>query len=66
MSASFLECMEKLPTGSNIVCPECRETSVMPAGGVKELPNNFFINRLLDDEVDLKRKVEGEDDAKLM
>ncbi|XP_065902616.1 transcription intermediary factor 1-alpha-like [Dysidea avara] len=34
-----------------------------PAGGVKELPNNFFINRLLD-EVDLKRKVEGEDEAK--
>ncbi|XP_065885312.1 tripartite motif-containing protein 2-like [Dysidea avara] len=56
-------CMEKLQTGPNIVCPECRETSAVPAGGVKELPNNFFINRLLD-EVDLKRKVEGEDEAK--
>ena len=56
-------CMEKLQSGSNIICPECREMSVVPAGGVKELPNNFFINRLLD-EVDLKRKVEGEDEAK--
>ncbi|XP_065912652.1 tripartite motif-containing protein 2-like [Dysidea avara] len=56
-------CTEKLQTGSNIVCPECRETSAVPARGVKELPNNFFINRLLD-EVDLKRKVEGEDEAK--
>ena len=37
--------------------------SVVPAGGVKELPNNFFINRLLD-EVDLKCKVEREDEAK--
>ncbi|XP_065885311.1 tripartite motif-containing protein 2-like [Dysidea avara] len=56
-------CMEKLQTGPSIICPECRETSAVPAGGVKELPNNFFINRLLD-EVDLKRKVEGEDEAK--
>ena len=37
-------------------------TSV-PSGGVKQLPNNFFINRLLD-EFDLKRKVEGEEEAK--
>ena len=56
-------CMEKLQRGSNIICPECRETSEVPVGGVKELPNNFFINRLLD-EVDLKRKVEGDDEAK--
>ena len=56
-------CVEKLQTGSDITCPECRETSVVPTGGVKDLPNNFFINRLLD-EVDLKRKVEGEDEAK--
>ncbi|XP_065896200.1 E3 ubiquitin-protein ligase TRIM56-like [Dysidea avara] len=55
-------CMEKLQTGSNIICPECRETSAVPQGDVKELPNNFFINRLLD-EVDLKRKVEGKDEA---
>ena len=53
-------CMEKLQTGPNIICPKCRETS---AGEVKELPKNFFINRLLD-EVDLKCKVEGEDEAK--
>ena len=36
---------------------------MVPVGGVKELPSNFFINRLLD-EVDLKRKVEGEEEAK--
>ena len=30
---------------------------------MKQLPNNFFINCLLD-EVDLKRKVEGEEEAK--
>ena len=53
------ECLVKLVVQSNITCPECRKTSVVPSGGVKQLPNNFFINRLLD-EVALKRKVEGE------
>ena len=37
--------------------------SLIPAGGAKELPNNFFINRLLD-EIALQRKVEGEEEAK--
>ena len=53
----------KLVAQSNITCPECRKTSTVPSGGVQQLPNNFFINRLLD-EVALKRKVEGEEEAK--
>ena len=62
------ECLVKLVVQSNrgesyISCPECRKTSVVPSGGVKQLPNNFFINRLLH-EVALKRKVEGEEEAK--
>ena len=57
------ECLVKLVVQSNITCPECRKTSIVPSGGVKQLPNNFFINRLLD-EVALKRKVEGEEEAK--
>ena len=57
------ECLVKLVVQSNITCPECRKTSFVPSGGVKRLPNNFFINRLLDD-VALKRKVEGEEEAK--
>ena len=57
------ECLVKLVVQSNITCPECRKTGVVPSGGVKQLPDNFFINRLLD-EVALKRKVEGEEEAK--
>ena len=57
------ECLVKLVVQSNINCPECRKTSIVPSGGVKQLPNNFFINRLLG-EVALKRKVEGEEEAK--
>ena len=57
------ECLVKLVVQFNITCPECRKTSVVPSGGVKQLPNNFFINRLLD-EVALKRKVEGKEEAK--
>ena len=51
------ECLVKLVVQSNITCPECNETSILPSG-VKHLPNNFFINRLLD-EAALKRKVEA-------
>ena len=54
--------IEKLTKESQIICPECRETSTTPPGGVKDLPNNFFINNLMD-EVTLKRKVEGEEKA---
>ena len=45
---------------SKIICPECRKEAIVPAGGVKDLPNNFFINRMVDELV-LKRKVEGEE-----
>ena len=57
------ECLVKLVVQSMITCPECRKTHVVPSGGVKQLPNNFFINRMLD-EVALKRKVEGQEEAK--
>ena len=57
------EYLVKLVVQSNITCPECRKTSVVPSGGAKQLPNNFFINRLLD-EIALKRKVDGEEEAK--
>ena len=57
------ECLVKLVAQSNITCPECQKTSVVPSGGVKQLPNNFFINRLLD-EIALKRKVEGKEEVK--
>ena len=63
------ECLERMqnhsrsPTiASYIICPECRKETVVPAGA-KELPNNFFINRLVDEFI-LKRKVEGEEDVK--
>ena len=37
--------------------------STVPTGGATKLPNNFFINRLLD-EVVLRRKVDGEEEAR--
>ena len=56
-------CLEKMQVQSKIICPECRKEAKVPAGGVKELPNNFFINRLVDDLI-LKKKVDGEQDVK--
>ena len=56
-------CLEKMQVQSKIICPECRQEAKVPAGGVKELPNNFFINRLVDDLI-LKKKVDGEQEVK--
>ena len=52
-------CLEKIQNQSRITCPECRKETAVPVGGVKELPSNFFINRLVD-ELILKCKVEGQ------
>ena len=57
------QCLEKMQVQSKIICPECRKEVTVPAGGVKDLPNNFFINRMVDELV-LKRKVEGEEEVK--
>ena len=57
------QCLEKMQVQSKIICPECRKEAIVPAGGVKDLPNNFFINRMVDELV-LKRKVEGEEEVK--
>ena len=56
-------CLEKMQVQSKIICPECRKEAKVPAGGVKELPNNFFINRLVDDLI-LKKKVDDEQEVK--
>jgi len=48
---------------SKIICPECRGEAIVPLGGVKDLPNNFFINRMVDELV-LKCKIEGEEEMK--
>ena len=57
------QCLEKMQVQNKIICPECRNEATIPAGGVKDLPNNFFINRMVDELV-LKRKVEGEEEVK--
>ena len=57
------QCLEKMQVQSKIVCPECRKEAMVPPGGVKDLDNNFFINRLVDEFI-LKRKVEGEAEVK--
>ena len=57
------QCLEEMKVQSKIICPECRKEAIVPAGGVKDLPNNFFINRMVDELV-LKRKVEGEEEVK--
>ena len=57
------QCLEKMQAQNKIICPECRKEATVPAGGVKDLPNNFFINRMVDELV-RKCKVEGEEEVK--
>ena len=53
------ECLEKVRVESKIICPECRHEAIVPAEGVKDLPPNFFVNRLMDDRAP-KRKEDEE------
>ena len=61
-------CLKKLVQfegkSCNVTCPDCGQTSPIPTEGVQprvqRLPNNFFINRLLN-EISLKRKIEGKE-----
>lgn len=36
------KCLEKLQMDSRIICPECSEETIIPKGGIKELPQNFL------------------------
>ena len=57
------ECLEKMQRKeSKITCPECRLETTVPPGGVRDLPSNFLINRLVD-ELILKRTVDGEEEV---
>ena len=57
------QCLEMMQVQSKIICPECRKEAIVPPGGVKDLDDNFFINRLVDEFI-LNRKVEGEAEVK--
>ena len=54
-------CLVKLQKGSDITCPECRKTSAIPTGGIEQLQNNFFINRIIDEVVLKEKKTAGEE-----
>ena len=41
------ECLEKMQENSKITCLKCTFTTVVPAGGVKGLPNNYFMDNLV-------------------
>ena len=61
------ECVEKIQNQAKMIyiCPElkCRIETAVSAGGVQELLNNFFVNRLVDKFI-LQCKVEGDEDVK--
>ena len=65
------QCLEKMQKNSEITCLKCTYTTVVPAGGVKGLPNNYFMDNLvkklilhnqLENETKLKCEECDEDD----
>lgn len=56
------QCLVKLQKGNNITCPECMQISTVPTEGIGNLPNNFFINRIVDEFL-LQEKVNGEEEV---
>ena len=56
------QCLAKLQEDSKVKCPTCSKTSIAPAGGVTELPSNFFIDRIVA-EIALTEKVTGKEDV---
>ena len=60
------QCLEvMLLTHSKIKCPECREETAVPEGGVKMLKDNFQINRMVDAKKVVCGECQGKDPAKL-
>ncbi|XP_065891996.1 tripartite motif-containing protein 2-like [Dysidea avara] len=55
-------CLVKIKVESDLICKKCGKVSSVPADGVKELPDNFFCSRVVD-EVNLKSKLMS-DEAK--
>ena len=59
-------CLEEmLRAHSKIRCPECREETTVPEGGVKTLADNFQINRMVDAKKAACGECGGEDPAKV-
>ena len=66
------ECLEKMQEYSMITCLKCRNETIVPAGGVKDLPSNYFIDNLvsklilnykLENETELRCEECDEDDS---
>ena len=51
-------CLEEMQVDSTIICPECKAESVVPTGGVKDLPADIHINSM--DTLELKHKKDDE------
>ena len=50
-------CLEKMQEHSKIICPTCEIETIIPDGGVKGLPNNYYMHHsvnkfVLDNELE--------------
>ena len=41
------ECLEKMQINTDIICLRCRNKAIVPVGGVKNLPNDYFMDNLV-------------------
>ena len=57
------ECLEKIQEHSKVTCVECRNEATVPTGGVKNVPNNYFIDHLVNKLI-LSHKLKSERELK--
>ena len=57
------ECLEEFQKQSKITCLKCTKEVTVPVGGVKNLPNNYFMENLVN-KVILKYKLETETEVR--
>ena len=66
------ECLKKMQEYSKIICLKCKTEALVPDGGVKDIPNNYFMDNLvsklifsheLENETELRCEACDEDDS---
>ena len=57
--SSCEEYLEEIQDHSKVTCAKCRNEATVPTGGVKNLPNNYFIGHLVNKLI-LDCKLKGE------
>ena len=52
-------CLQQLSEGNTVYCPKCRSPTLLPPGGVQDLPKNTDISKMREREQELSARNEN-------